>query len=167
MIFNEVKKDLFSVEGYYLVHTTSANFDLSRGSGVEFDKKFNLKSILKEKFKDTKGFYKNPKDGGYIGCVQTDNIFTLIIKENSWQPKTSYFDLEKALKMLKEVCIEQNIKKLAMPLLGCGVNCLDWRQVSKMIQDVFNDMDIEILACRKGEAYASKNGSVYKTHRFN
>lgn len=149
MIYNEVIQDLFKCsDDYFLVHVTSADFDLNNGVGFEFDKRFDLRNKLKERFKETKGRYKNPENNGYIGCVQTDRIFTLIFKKYSWD-RASYFDLEESLKILKNICIEKDIKKIAMPLIACGVNCLDWRHVNRMVQSVFNDLDIEILVCKK------------------
>ena len=39
-------------------------------------------------------------------------------------------------------------KKIAMPVIGCGLDRLDWSKVSDIIKDVFSDTDIEILVCK-------------------
>jgi hypothetical protein len=44
-------------------------------------------------------------------------------------------------------CEELDITKLAMPLIGCGLDKLEWANVKDIIEDVFNDMNIEILVC--------------------
>ena len=39
------------------------------------------------------------------------------------------------------------ITKLAMPLIGCGLDKLEWNRVKDVIEDVFDDTDVEILIC--------------------
>ena len=46
-------------------------------------------------------------------------------------------------------CKTYNIKKVAMPLIGCGLDRLQWDRVSAMIKEIFADEDIEILVCRR------------------
>ena len=48
---------------------------------------------------------------------------------------------------LKTLCLEQNIKKLVMPKIGCGLDKLQWNTVKENIIKIFNDTDIEILIC--------------------
>ena len=35
-----------------------------------------------------------------------------------------------------------------MPLIGCGLDQLEWDKVKDVIEDVFGDTDIDILICR-------------------
>ena len=48
---------------------------------------------------------------------------------------------------MKQQCLDLGITKLAMSRLACGRDKLDWSKVSQLIQDIFNDTDIEIIAC--------------------
>ena len=41
----------------------------------------------------------------------------------------------------------KNIKKLVMPKIGCGLDRLSWDKVEPMIQEIFKDLDIEIVVC--------------------
>ena len=50
---------------------------------------------------------------------------------------------------LKEICLEKGIKKVAMPTIGAGLDRLNWKDVSKQINSIFADTDIEILVCKK------------------
>jgi len=50
---------------------------------------------------------------------------------------------------MKQICLENNIKKIAMPVIGCGLDRLNWNDVSEQIKDVFADMDVEILVCKR------------------
>jgi len=49
---------------------------------------------------------------------------------------------------MKEQCENFDIEKIAMPLIGCGLDRLDWEQVKDVIEDVFGETDIEILVCK-------------------
>ena len=51
--------------------------------------------------------------------------------------------------MMKRVCKANNIKKVAMPVIGCGLDKLKWDKVSKIIKNIFKDIDIEILVCKQ------------------
>ena len=48
---------------------------------------------------------------------------------------------------MRDQCENLNITKLAMPKIGSGLDRLDWEKVKEIIQDVFDDSDIEILIC--------------------
>ena len=38
--------------------------------------------------------------------------------------------------------------KVAMPLIGCGLDRLEWDKVKTIIAQTFNDTDIEVLVCK-------------------
>lgn len=50
---------------------------------------------------------------------------------------------------MREICQDNDIKKVAMPIIGCGLDRLKWDKVSKTIKKMFDDMDIEILVCKQ------------------
>lgn len=54
------------------------------------------------------------------------------------------FSLESSLRAMRELCITNKIHHLAMPRIGCGLDKLNWDQVSKLIRRIFEDDDIEI-----------------------
>ena len=44
--------------------------------------------------------------------------------------------------------MEENlITKVAIPRLGCGHEGMDWEKVKEIIEEVFEDTDVEILIC--------------------
>ena len=49
---------------------------------------------------------------------------------------------------MKKICLENNITKIAMPTIGAGLDRLVWSDVSKQINHIFEDTDIEILVCK-------------------
>ena len=81
-------------------------------------------------------------------CIKIDRVFNLITKRNYWG-KPTYLTLNEALQDMKVIATKNNITKIAMPLIGCGLDRLEWTQVSKNIQNIFDDTDIEILICKR------------------
>ena len=57
--------------------------------------------------------------------------------------------MQGALEIMKMMATENGVKKIAMPIIGCGLDRLQWDKVSKIIQEVFEDTDIEILVCKQ------------------
>lgn len=56
-------------------------------------------------------------------------------------------NLKNCLENLKTQMIQRNEKYLAMPKIGSGLDRCDWKDVKKIIKDVFSDTDISILVC--------------------
>ena len=48
---------------------------------------------------------------------------------------------------MKDICIEQNLVKIAMPQIGCGLDRLQWPKVREMIKEIFQDTTVEITVC--------------------
>ena len=148
MTYKEEIRDLFSVpDDYYLAHCISADFGMGKGIVVEFNRRFNLKNKLISKY----GSYLTVWDDGFsecIECVLEDKVFNLITKRNYWN-KPTYNTLENSLIAMKCLAGNLGITKIAMPLIGCGLDKLEWTKVSDVIKEVFEDMDIEILVCKQ------------------
>lgn len=149
MIYREEHRDLFSVpEDYYFAQCISADFGMGKGIAVEFNKRFRTKEKLKEHYGDMLPAW---DDGGdcFGTCLRQDRVFNLVTKRNYWN-KPTYDTLCGALQDMKIlVAVDPKVKKIAMPLIGCGLDRLQWDKVSEIIKDVLNDIDIEILVCIK------------------
>jgi hypothetical protein len=119
---------------YYLVHCISDDFALGAGIAKEFEMRYGLRIQLHEKY---------PNGLGGSGCILIGKVFNLVTKEKYWQ-KPSYNNLRMALVSLKKQVIQNNIKKLGIPKIGCGLDGLVWSKVLFIIEEVFKDTDIEI-----------------------
>ena len=140
MIYSEEKRDLFEVpEDYYLVHCIASDLIMGAGIAVPMQKKFNLRSALK--YFEYKGASLDPPT-----CLLVDRVFNLITKKKSYG-KPTLQSLQKSLDVMKEMTVAKNIKKIAMPKIGCGLDRLQWADVSGYLKDIFKDSDIEILVC--------------------
>lgn len=77
-----------------------------------------------------------------------DRVFNLITKERYFN-KPTYETISDSLDKMKTICLEIGVKKLAMPVIGCGLDRLEWDRVSEIIKDVFNDTNIEIIIYKR------------------
>ena len=147
MIYREEIKDLFSVSNdYYLAHCISADFGMGKGIVVEFNKRFDMKRKLQQKYPDYINEWHRRKCIG--DCILEDKVLNLITKERYFH-KPTYESMRAALSEMQSMCWFYNIKKVAMPIIGCGLDRLEWYKVSSIIKNVFENDDIEILVCRQ------------------
>ena len=146
MIYREEVRDPFSVpDDYYLEHCISADFGMGKGIVVEFNKRFDMKHILRTKYPDYVNQFHRQKR--LSDCILEGRVFNLITKERYFE-KPTYNTLTGALCKMKALCQSENVHKIAMPIIGCGLDRLEWDKVSRIIKDVFQEEDIEILVCR-------------------
>lgn len=145
MIYKEEVRDLFSVsEDYYLAHCISADFGMGKGIVIEFNKRFDIKNKLQTKYPNFVNDYHHYRYGGM--ALIEGRVINLITKERYWQ-KPTYETLRNALNIAR-IRLPLDCKKIAMPVIGCGLDRLEWSKVSGIIKDIFSDTDIEILVCK-------------------
>jgi hypothetical protein len=125
-------------QGYYLAHCISADFALGAGIAKAFDSVYNMRFKLFRQYPDYE------YQGG--DALLIDNTFNLVTKQKCWH-KPTYDSLREALEMMKEQLDFLGATKLAIPMLGCGLDKLQWAQVEDIIKDVFSDTDVDIVVC--------------------
>ena len=146
MTYKEAIRDLFSVsDDYCLAHCISADFGMGKGIVVEFNKRFDMKNRLQVKDPDYLHRYNQHRIGG--DCILEGRVLNLITKDRYWM-KPTIITMRLALQKMKKICLENNITKIAMPTIGAGLDRLAWSDVSKQINDVFGDTDVDILVCK-------------------
>lgn len=138
----EQKGNLFELDQKYaLVHCISLDCAMGQGIAIEFDKRFkDMKNTLIKKIKSNN--LKHP-----ITIIHnSDNfqIFNLITKEKYWY-KPTYKTITECIKQMAYLCDKYQIKNLAMPKIGCGLDKLQWDKVKLIIEQEFKDLDIEII----------------------
>lgn len=135
-----VEKDLFDMpHGYCFAHCISEDFALGAGIAAEFEKRYNMRIRLKDRCQTTLA--------SYVGdAVKIDNVFNLITKKRCYE-KPTYQDLKRALVSMAHYIEVNEIKYLAMPKIGAGLDKLNWNIVFSIIKDVFRDLDINITIC--------------------
>ena len=140
MDYKFIKGDIFNEKNCYYVHCISRDYALGAGIAVEFNKRYNMREALLKLAKDSPKTLKEK-------CIEIDNVFNLITKEKYWQ-KPTYNSLEDSLiEMREKISKNENIKRLVMPKIGCGLDRLSWDKVETMIKNIFKDLNIEIIVC--------------------
>lgn len=146
MVYKEEIKDLFLVSSeYYLAHCISADFGMGKGIVVEFNRRFDMKRKIQTMCPNY--VHKWNSRGIKGDCILVDRVLNLITKERYFN-KPTYLSLTYSLKIMKNICEEEDIKKIAMPIIGCGLDRLEWTKVSAIIKEIFKDTEIEILVCK-------------------
>lgn len=136
--------DLFTVpQGYYLAHCISGDYALGAGIAKQFVENYNMRFKLHKNYPIPDG----EKFTNVGQALLVDNVFNLVTKARVFH-KPTYETLYNTLCDMRVQCEDLDITKLAIPLLGCGLDRLDWEQVLDIIEDVFDGMDIEILVCK-------------------
>lgn len=122
---------------------------------IPFSNKFGRIHVLQQQ---------NVKPGGVT--VLTDNsrfIYNLVTKQSSWG-KPTYQTLHSSLSAMREhmvsletsseerlkylFCVLQlknNVTKVAMPRIGCGLDGLSWAKVKDLIEEVFDSDVVTIV----------------------
>lgn len=147
MFYSEEIRDLFSVpEDYYLAHCISADFGMGKGIVVEFNKRFNMKRTLQAKYPDFINQWSHNK--WTYHCLLEGRVFNLVTKERYFH-KPTYDTLYGALLTMRHIAEQHGVSKIAMPVIGCGLDKLQWENVSYLIKKVFESSDISILICKQ------------------
>lgn len=141
MKFYVIKGDLFtSPETVALVHCISSDFAMGAGIAKIFTNKGVKDNLLKTYPRN------NWHNHGY--CLRAKmaerTVYNLVTKDKYWH-KPTYDTLTQALTDLKDCCRQDNIKNIAMPAIGCGLDRLEWSNVENIIKKIFDDTDINIL----------------------
>ncbi|CAF1118230.1 unnamed protein product [Rotaria sordida] len=134
--FREIHGDLFSASSNTsLAHCVSRDMCMGKGIATLFRDKFGQIDELKSQ---------NVPIGDCAYITADDRcVFYLVTKEKYFH-KPTMTTLESSLRIMRDLCMKNNVHHLAMPRIGCGLDKLNWNQVSKLIQHVFAEDDIEI-----------------------
>lgn len=145
----EVQMNLFDLpHGYAFAHCVDANFVMGAGIAKEFEERYHMRENLRNRY-DTSPLL---PDGSpditiiYYGAYPFLNVYNLVTKAKVYG-KPTYESLRKALMELADLICIDGVTKLAMPRIGCGLDGLDWSKVKPMIEEVFKDVDMEIVIC--------------------
>ena len=165
MKYREEHRDLFTVNEdsgkvekepdcfpYCYAQCISADLGMFGGIVTEFNKRWDMKNKLIQDYGDQQ-FHFRFHQGIVLSEKVYDNgvptmVFNLITKMTV-ADRPTYKSLHSTLVILKNNMTNMKLHKLAIPKIGCGIDGLDWKIVSKDIQEVFKDTDVEILVCIK------------------
>lgn len=83
--------------------------------------------------------------GSVVLLKNNDRYIFYLVTKIRYFHKPTYESLYFSLIRLKQFCICLNVKKLAMPKIGCGLDRLNWVRVKNLMGLVFDNSDVEII----------------------
>jgi hypothetical protein len=141
MKYKEEVRDLSTVPNdYYFAHCISADFRMGEEFAVDFC--LDMRLALLKKCPHYLNLWRSLKYDG--DCILEGRVLNLITKERYWM-KPTYRNLKAALSICAMTCKQNDIHKVAMPV----IDRLQWDNASAIIKETFADMDIEILVCKR------------------
>lgn len=156
MQYKEEHRDLFDVnyegieEPYCLAHCISADFGMAGGIVLEFNRRWDMKNRLIQKYGNQEHAFKAaqglifPEEVHHNGT--TTLVYNMVTKATLGHLPT-YTSLKNCLVLTRNHMVENGYHRLAIPKIGCGIDRLDWELVSSHIKAVFRNTNIEILVC--------------------
>lgn len=138
MKLEQIKGDLFTSQDS-LAHCVS--HDLRMGAGIA--------KIFHSKFGKVDELIGQHAGIGDVAVLEDSNqnqgryIYYLVTKQRYFN-KPTYDDLTGSLEKMRDHMLDNNVSKLSIPKIGCGLDKLKWNNVKKILKKVFVETDIEI-----------------------
>lgn len=133
-----IHDDLLNTTAPVIVHCVSGDLAMGAGVALQLRRKFGrpcvgttarVGSVIVQCTSDTE---------------ETQRIMHLVTKEK-YYGKPTLESLRAALDALREQCSLLQVKLLAMPKIGCGLDRLQWDDVQRCITECFLGVDIRVL----------------------
>ncbi|KAJ8926789.1 hypothetical protein NQ314_020813 [Rhamnusium bicolor] len=139
LTFCEINEDLFNVsDEFSLAHCVSEDMSMSAGIALRFSEKFGSKKALLQQ---------RQAPGGLAVLFDNGRFIYYLVTKKSSSDKPSYENLQASLLKLRDHVLSYQVPKLAIPLLGCGLDGLSWPKVRSLVYSCFADIDMELVVC--------------------
>ncbi|XP_047098827.1 transcription initiation factor TFIID subunit 1-like isoform X2 [Schistocerca piceifrons] len=148
-VVTETSGDLFTAPAdYSLAHCVAEDMRMGSGIAVTFRQTFRrVDELLDQR-----------KRQGQVAVLELDSrfIYYLVTKRES-TGKPTMETLERSLVAMGQHVIENNVKKIAMPRIGCGRDRLEWRRVKPLIESIFSGTGAQIIVYNYDEDTAESS----------
>ncbi len=166
MTINITKGDLLKQDTQAIVNTVNCVGVMGKGIALQFKRKWpeNFKAYAaacKSKQVVTGKMFVH--DLGSLDDGKPEFIINFPTKDH-WRAKSQLSYIEDGLQDLVRIVQELNIESIAIPPLGCGNGGLEWSVVSKLVEESFKSIDMEVRLFSPSGAPDSKT-MVTRTER--
>ena len=145
--------DIFNANAEALVNTVNCVGVMGRGIALQFKKRFPENFAEYEKACKQNEVVPGKMFVHSTGSMINPRFVINFPTKRHWRGSSRLEDIEAGLIALKNVIIQNNIKSIAIPPLGCGLGGLDWSIVKSKIELALNDLtDVEIMVFEPGNA---------------
>lgn len=152
MNYEERTGDLFRDEtADIFAHCISSDFALGAGIAKRFRDEYGTKSAL---FANYRAYDWSGQGRCYVttspaNAEHSQTVVANLVTKRRARDKPTYETLRQSLESLRNHC-EDNYAaaRIAMPLIGCGLDGLSWDNVSEIIKDVFANTNCHIVVYR-------------------
>lgn len=145
--------DIFNANAEALVNTVNCVGVMGRGIALQFKKRFPENFAEYEKACKQNEVVPGKMFVHSTGSMINPRFVINFPTKRHWRGSSRLEDIEAGLIALKNVIIQNNIKSIAIPPLGCGLGGLDWSVVKSKIELALNDLtDVEIMIFEPGNA---------------
>ncbi|XP_049840598.1 uncharacterized protein LOC126285328 isoform X3 [Schistocerca gregaria] len=148
-VVTEIFGDLFTAPAdYSLAHCVAEDMRMGSGIAVTFKKMFRRVDELLDQHKRQ----------GQVAVLELDGrfIYYLVTKPES-TGKPTMETLERSLVAMRQHVIENNVGKIAMPRIGCGLDRLEWRLVKQLLESIFSGTGAQITVYNYNEDTAESS----------
>ncbi|GJQ70845.1 hypothetical protein Trydic_g768 [Trypoxylus dichotomus] len=134
--------------------------DMNMGSGIAV--------LFRREFKRVDELLNQRRTQGHVAILEDRGrfIYYLVTKRAS-TGKPTYFTLWSSLQEMKDHIITKNVKKLALPRIGCGLDALEWKNVKNMLEYIFQNVDVDIVIYNFQQDFASSSTPQPKLRKCN
>ena len=136
-----------------LVHCISQDCAMGKGIAKQFAEKFGRVGEIKEQ---------QVKVGGVAVLKHKERyIYNLVTKEKYYE-KPTMTDLRRSLLQMRKHMEEKGVEGVAMPRIGSGLDLLEWQQVRRLLEEVFENSCINIVIYTGLSTKSKTNESILK-----
>ncbi|KAG5666552.1 hypothetical protein PVAND_014570 [Polypedilum vanderplanki] len=137
-VLKTINGDLFNAT-VSLAHCVGADFKMGMGIAVKFRDLFGQVDYLKNQ---------KVQSGGcaVLKVNNPDRFIYYLVTKPATAPGIlpTYESLESSLRAMREHMLANEVKKIAMPQIGCGLDKLQWNEVEQRLRNIFEKDDVEI-----------------------
>lgn len=100
---------------------------------------------FKRQFRGVESLKDQNKQVGECAVLSRGNRFIYyLITKRRYRDMPEYCSLRQSLEDMKRHCLSNGVNKVSMPRIGCGLDKLEWEQVSQILTEVFESSNISI-----------------------
>lgn len=136
MIIKYTDADIFALKSDYIVNPVNCVGVMGAGLAKQFKEKFP------ENYKSYKlaCVTKKLRPGGIHIFEETGtNIINAATKKH-WRLPSNTEYVRNCVQNIRDLIIDQNVKSIAIPALGCGLGGLDWPTVKNILEENLKDL---------------------------